>query len=63
MLLPTVAARESAIVEYGDVPPATWSRALGWAINLATLLLELEDNPRHAAIGELTLHRILEGPH
>jgi aminoglycoside phosphotransferase (APT) family kinase protein len=63
MLLPTVAARESAIAEYGDVPPATWSRALGWAINLATLLLELVDNPRHAKIGELTLQRILEGPH
>jgi hypothetical protein len=63
MLLPTVAARESAIAEYGAVPPATWSRALGWAINLATLLLELVDNPRHAKISELTLQRILEGPH
>jgi len=63
MLLPTVAARESAIAEYGDVPPATWSRALGWAINLATLLLELVDNPRHAKIGDLTLQRIAEGPH
>ena len=63
MLLPTVAARENAIVEYGSVSPATWSRALGWAINLGTLLLELVDNPRHAAIGELTLRRITEGPH
>jgi aminoglycoside phosphotransferase (APT) family kinase protein len=63
MLLPTVASRETAIAEYGDVPPATWSRALGWAINLATLLLELVDNPRHAKIGELTLQRIAEGPH
>ena len=32
MLLPTVAARETAIAEYGSVSPATWSRALGWAI-------------------------------
>jgi aminoglycoside phosphotransferase (APT) family kinase protein len=65
MLLPTVAARESAIAEYGDVPRATWSRALGWAINLGTLLLEtgLVDNPRHAKIGELTLKRVAEGPH
>jgi len=65
MLLPTVAARESAIVEYGSVPNATWSRALGWAVNLGTVLLEtgLVDNPRHATIGELTLQRIVEGPH
>ena len=65
MLLPTIAARETAIAEYGAVSPATWSRAIGWAINLGTLLLEtgLVDNPRHAAIGELTLRRITEGPH
>jgi aminoglycoside phosphotransferase (APT) family kinase protein len=65
MLLPTIAARETAIAEYGSVSPATWSRALGWAINLGTLLLEtgLVDNPRHAAIGDLTLQRIVEGPH
>lgn len=65
MLLPTVAARESAIAEYASVPNATWSRALGWAVNLGTLLLEtgLVDNPRHARIGELTLQRIVEGPH
>ena len=65
MLLPTVAARETAISEYGNVSPATWSRALGWAINLGTLLLEtgLVDNPRHAEIGELALQRIVEGPH
>ena len=65
MLLPTVAARESVINEYGSVPAATWSRALGWAVNFGTLLLEtgLVDNPRHATIGELTLQRIVEGPH
>jgi len=65
MLLPTVAARESVINEYGSVPNATWSRALGWAVNLGTVLLEtgLADNPRHATIGELTLQRIVEGPH
>jgi aminoglycoside phosphotransferase (APT) family kinase protein len=65
MLLPTVAARESAIAEYGSLPNSTWSRALGWAVNLGTLLLEtgLVDNPRHATIGELTLQRIVEGPH
>jgi aminoglycoside phosphotransferase (APT) family kinase protein len=65
MLLPTVAARETAIAEYGTVSPVAWSRALGWAINLGSLLLDtgLVDNPRHAAIGELTLRRITEGPH
>jgi aminoglycoside phosphotransferase (APT) family kinase protein len=64
MLLPTVAARESAMAEYGRVSTGSWARALGWAINLSTLLLEtgLVDNPRHAAIGELTLLRIIEGP-
>jgi aminoglycoside phosphotransferase (APT) family kinase protein len=64
MLLPTVAAREAAMAEYGSASPGTWARALGWAINLGTLLLEtgLVDNPRHAAIGELTLRRIVEGP-
>jgi aminoglycoside phosphotransferase (APT) family kinase protein len=65
MLLPTVVARETAIAEYGDVPAGTWSRALGWAINLGSLLLETGsvDNPRHAKIGETTLQRIVEGPH
>jgi len=65
MLLPTVVARESAIVEYGNIPSATWSRALGWAVNFGTLLLETgsADSPRHAAIGALTLQRIAEGPH
>jgi len=64
MLLPTIAARESAMAEYGRVSTGTWARALGWAINLGTLLLDtgLVDNPRHAAIGELTLRRIVEGP-
>jgi uncharacterized repeat protein (TIGR03803 family) len=49
MLLPSVVARESAIAEYGSVPNATWSRALGWAVNLGTVLLEtgLVNNPRH----------------
>jgi aminoglycoside phosphotransferase (APT) family kinase protein len=65
MLLSTVSSRESAISEYGSVSATTWSRALGWAVNLGTLLLEtgLVDNPRHAKIGELTLQRIAEGPH
>jgi aminoglycoside phosphotransferase (APT) family kinase protein len=63
MLLPTVAARETAMAEYGAASASIWSRAMGWAVNLGTLLLELVDNPRHAAIGELTLQRIVEGPH
>jgi aminoglycoside phosphotransferase (APT) family kinase protein len=65
MLLPTVAARESAIEEYGSIPAATWSRALGWAINLGSLLLEtgLAEDSRLAKIGELTLQRIVAGPH
>jgi aminoglycoside phosphotransferase (APT) family kinase protein len=65
MLLPTVAARESAIEEYGSVQAATWSRALGWAINLGSLLLEtgLAEDSRYAKIGEVTLQRIVAGPH
>lgn len=58
-------ARESAIEEYGSVSAATWSRALGWVINLASLLFEtgLAEDSRHTRIGELTLQRIVEGPH
>ena len=65
MLLPTAASRELAVSEYGGIPSATWSRALGWAVNFATLLLDTgsTDTPRHAKIGELTLRRIAEGPH
>jgi aminoglycoside phosphotransferase (APT) family kinase protein len=65
MLLTTVSARESVITEYGNISAATWLRALGWAVNLGTLLLETGsvNNPRHAKIGELTLQRIVQGPH
>lgn len=65
LLLPTIESRQSAISEYGNVPSATWLRAVGWAILFGVLLLEtgLVDNPAHAKIGAVTLERIAEGPH
>jgi hypothetical protein len=46
------------------VSDATWARAKGWALLFGVLLLAtgLVDHPRHAAIGERTLRRVVEGP-
>lgn len=46
------------------VSDATWTRAKGWAVLFGVLLLAtgLVDHPRHAAIGERTLRRVVEGP-
>ena len=53
-----------ALAEYGAAPRARWLRARAWAVLFGVLLLDngLADNPRHAKMGELTLHRITEGP-
>ncbi|MBD3883381.1 aminoglycoside phosphotransferase family protein [Phormidium tenue FACHB-886] len=62
MLFADRTARECAISEYADVSDATLQRARGWAILFGVLLLDtgLIDNPRHAAMGERTLHRVSE---
>lgn len=63
MLLPDVASRRMAMQAY-EASPATWQRARGWAIFFGSILLDtgLRDEPRHAAMGELTLRRVAEGP-
>jgi aminoglycoside phosphotransferase (APT) family kinase protein len=54
--------RQQAIAAYRTVSEATLHRAKGWAILLGVMLLDtgLVDNPRHAAIGEKTLRRVVE---
>jgi aminoglycoside phosphotransferase (APT) family kinase protein len=62
MLFEDPQARAACLAAYGPAPPATLARARGWAIHLGATLLEtgLVDEPRHAAIGERTLRRLLE---
>ena len=64
MLLPTRRSREQAMASYGEVDSALWRRARGWALMLGVLLLGsgLVDHQRHAAMGALTLRRLVEGP-
>ena len=64
MLLPTTAARQSALVHYA-ADEATTRRALGWAVLFGAVLLDtgLVDNPRHAAVGKTTLERVTEDWH
>jgi len=60
MVLPSPKSREMARAAYPDTSDALWARARGWAVLLGALLLEtgLENHPRHARMGELTLDRI-----
>jgi aminoglycoside phosphotransferase (APT) family kinase protein len=64
MLFDDPADRRAAMRGCRSVSDATWSRAKGWAVLFGVLLLAtgLVDHPRHAAIGERTLHRVVEGP-
>ena len=52
-------ARRAAIDAYG-MSDATLRRASGWAVFCGVILLKtgLQDNPRHAAMGEATLRRL-----
>jgi len=61
MLLPGEAARRAAMEAYPDRSEALWDRARGWAVALGALLLEtgLENHPRHARMGDLTLRRVV----
>lgn len=62
MLFAEPAARAAALTAYANLSEATFQRAQGWAIMFGTVLLDtgLIDNPRHAAIGERTLRRVVE---
>jgi aminoglycoside phosphotransferase (APT) family kinase protein len=60
MLLPTAVARRAAMEAYEVANEALWARAIGWAVLFAALLLEtgLQNHPRHARMGEFTLHNV-----
>jgi aminoglycoside phosphotransferase (APT) family kinase protein len=62
MLFSEQKVRQRAIVEYGNISEATLHRAMGWAILFGIVLLDtgLVDNPRHATMGEKTLHHVLK---
>ena len=60
-LFPERSAREAAVSAYG-MSEATLLRSKGWAIFCGVILLEtgLQDDARHAAMGESTLRRLNE---
>ncbi len=64
MLLPDVRARLRAIAAMPSVSAATWTRARGWAVFYAAVLLHagLKDDPRMAAIATRTLEHLQIGP-
>lgn len=64
MLFADPVARSRALSASGSVSQATYLRAKGWAVNFGVMLLDsgLVDHPRHAAMGEKTLRRVVEGP-
>lgn len=61
MLLGDAQARTTAL-EYYQPSAATLARAKGWTIFFGAVLLDtgLVDNPRHAAMGKLTLERLVQ---
>jgi aminoglycoside phosphotransferase (APT) family kinase protein len=63
MWLPDAQSRAMAMTAYGG-STATWLRARGSAAFFGLLLLEtgLADHPRHAAMGEMTLHNLSKNP-
>jgi len=64
MLFANPEARSRALSSSGSVMQATYLRAKGWAIRFGVVLLDsgIVDYPRHAAMGEKTLRRVVEGP-
>ena len=64
MLFADPEARARALDASGSVTQATYLRAKGWAVGFGVTLLDtgLVDHPQHAAIGERTLRRVVEGP-
>jgi aminoglycoside phosphotransferase (APT) family kinase protein len=57
MLLPDASARAAAIAAY-PASEATWMRARGWALLMATMLAAIADNPRMPAMGRAILARL-----
>lgn len=64
MLFADPQARSRALSASGPVTQATYLRAKGWAVGFGVVLLDtgLVDHPRHAAIGEQTLRRVVADP-
>jgi hypothetical protein len=64
MLFETAEARSRVLSERGPLTEATYLRAKGWAVAFGVTLLDtgLMDSPKHAAIGELTLRRVVAVP-
>ena len=64
MLLPTRALRAEAIDAYGPASAATWSRARGWVVAFATMMLDagLAGDARFAAMGEQVMRHLADGP-
>ena len=64
MLLSERETRERAMAACGEVSPATWRRARGWAVLYGAMLLDagLADDPRMARIAERTFQRLVDGP-
>ena len=62
MLFADPHARRNALVAYPNLSEATLLRAKGWAVLFGVMLLDtgLNDNPRHAVIGERALRRVVE---
>jgi aminoglycoside phosphotransferase (APT) family kinase protein len=64
MLFDDRRARHHALTAYGELSHATLQRAKGWAVLFGVVLLDtgLNDNRRHAVIGERVLRRVAEAP-
>lgn len=60
MLLPSEAARDTAMRAYGSNDVSLWVRARGWSVLFGVMLLDtgLAGNARNAAMGEQILRRI-----
>lgn len=62
MLFGEASTRATVQAAYGEADAATWARAKGWAVFFGVILLDtgLVNSPRHAAVGERILTRVLE---
>lgn len=61
MLLPQAHERERLMSQYPSASNPTWSRARGWALLVALVVLRSGD-PDHQETGQATLRRLLDGP-
>jgi len=64
MLLPDAGARAAAIRTYGGLSKPTLSRARGWSVAMAAVMLmdAAASDPAYGVMGERTLRALKEGP-